>query len=73
MRSSQGPEPSRAAAAELITGSAAVDSIKGGGGSNDCILAGDGNDDIDGGSGSGDVCIGGAGTDTFKNCETQIQ
>lgn len=59
-------------AANLVLGSAGVDSIRGRGGS-DCILGGSGNDALRGDGGT-DVCIGGPGTDTFHGtCETQIQ
>lgn len=57
--------------ADLVLGSAAVDSI-GGRNGDDCILGGASNDSINGGTGN-DVCIGGAGTDTFSACEVQIQ
>ena len=58
--------------AELVLGSAEVDTINAGGG-NDCVVGGGGNDSLQGGAGT-DVCIGGPGTDTFNsNCETQIQ
>jgi Ca2+-binding RTX toxin-like protein len=60
------------AAAELLLGTAAADSISAGGG-NDCVLGGGGNDTINCGTGT-DVAVGGPGTDTFNsNCETQIQ
>ena len=59
-------------AAELITGSGAIDTIDGAAG-NDCLVGGGGNDSLRGSQGT-DVCIGGAGTDTFHpSCETQIQ
>ena len=58
--------------AELMLGSAAVDSISAANG-NDCLVGGAGNDTLNGGGGT-DVCLGGLGTDTFNNsCETQIQ
>jgi len=57
--------------ADLLLGSAAANSMSAGGG-NDCVLGGGGNDSIDCGTGI-DVAIGGPGTDTFSNCETQIQ
>jgi hypothetical protein len=67
---------------DLILGSSGGDTIVGNAGlwdtSDDCILGGGGNDTIwgdgwlFGGTGT-DVCIGGPGTDTFRNCETQIQ
>ena len=57
--------------ADLLLGTAGADTLKGAGGT-DCILGGDGNDRINGGA-KVDVCIGGPGTDTFSNCETQIQ
>jgi Ca2+-binding RTX toxin-like protein len=57
--------------AELVLGSAGVDSINARNG-DDCIVAGSGNDTINGGVGQ-DVCIGGLGTDTFSACETTIQ
>jgi Ca2+-binding RTX toxin-like protein len=61
---------------ELILGSAAADSLRGGGG-DDCILGGDGDDTLRGDAGN-DICIGGNGTDTFPppgnpTCETRIQ
>jgi hypothetical protein len=67
---------------DLILGSPGADTILGNGGlwdtSSDCILGGGGNDNIWGdgwllGGAGTDVCIGGPGTDTFHNCETQIQ
>lgn len=57
--------------ADLITGSAAIDTITGLNG-NDCILGGAAADALNGGGGT-DVCIGGAGIDTFLNCETMTQ
>ncbi len=60
------------AGADLLLGSAGVDSMDGNGG-DDCILGGGGNDNLRG-SGGTDVCIGGPGVDTFHpSCETQIQ
>jgi len=58
-------------AAELVLGSAGVDTMDGKAGT-DCLVGGAGNDAITGGAGT-DVCIGGPGTDTFTTCETQIQ
>ena len=58
-------------AANLVLGSAGVDSISAAGG-DDCVLGGGGNDALNGGAGT-NVCIGGPGTDTFTNCATQIQ
>ena len=58
-------------AAELVLGSAGVDTMDGKAGT-DCLVGGAGNDAITGGAGT-DVCIGGPGTDTFATCETQIQ
>lgn len=56
---------------ELITGSAAVDTIDGKLG-DDCILGGASDDDITGGNGT-DVCIGGGDAgDVFTTCETTI-
>ena len=58
--------------ANLVLGSAGVDTIRGRNG-NDCIVGGGGNDSLRGDNGT-DVCIGGGGTDTFhSSCETQIQ
>jgi len=69
---SPGRAPSPApVASELITGSAAIDTIDGLGG-DDCILAGDSDDSLTGGAGT-DVCLSGAGADTFATCETQTQ
>jgi Ca2+-binding RTX toxin-like protein len=56
---------------DLILGSPGDDIIDGGGG-DDCIVGGDGDDIIDGNSGL-DICIGGGGTDSFSNCETELQ
>lgn len=59
-------------AANLVLGSALVDTIRGNGG-NDCILGGGAIDALRGDGGT-DVCIGGPGADTFhSSCETQIQ
>ena len=59
-------------AAELVLGSAAVDTISAANG-NDCVVGGAGNDSLNGGNGT-DVCIGGLGTDSFNSsCETQVQ
>ena len=56
---------------ELITGSAAVDTIDGSLG-DDCILGGASDDSITGGGGT-DVCIGGGDAgDTFATCETEV-
>lgn len=57
--------------AELVIGSAGVDSINARNG-DDCVLGGGGDDQLDGLGGT-DVCIGGPGTDTFVRCETEIQ
>jgi hypothetical protein len=67
---------------DLILGSSGADTIMGNAAlwdtSNDCIVGGGGNDNIWGdgwllGGTGNDVCIGGPGTDTFHNCEVQIQ
>jgi Ca2+-binding RTX toxin-like protein len=57
---------------DLVLGAAGGDSITAGGG-NDCVHGGGGDDTIDGGLLGTDVCVGGPGTDTFLNCETQVQ
>lgn len=60
-------------AAELVVGSAGIDTINTKNGS-DCVVAGDGNDAIDCGGGT-DVAVGGPGTDTNtgSRCETFVQ
>jgi Ca2+-binding RTX toxin-like protein len=58
-------------ASELVLGSAAGETLRGGKG-DDCVLGGGGNDTLRGEQGT-DVCIGGPGTDSFNTCETQIQ
>ena len=57
---------------DLVLGASAGDTISASGG-NDCVHGGGGDDTIDGGVLGTDVCIGGPGTDTFVNCETQVQ
>lgn len=55
---------------DLILGSPEADTIDGLGG-NDCIVGGGGDDLLTGGEGA-DICVGGPGTNTFQDCEGQI-
>ncbi len=55
---------------DLVLGASIADSLNGGDG-DDCVVGGSGDDSLDGGAGT-DICIGGEGTNTFSNCETQI-
>lgn len=55
---------------DLLLGTLNNDSLSGNDG-DDCIYAGNGDDTLDGGAGY-DICIGGAGTDTFSNCEVEV-
>ncbi len=57
---------------ELVLGSAAGETIRGGAGS-DCVLGGGGNDTVRGDQQT-DVCLGGPGTDSLHaSCETSYQ
>ncbi len=55
---------------DLLLGTLDNDSLNGYDG-DDCLYAGNGNDSLDGGAGY-DICIGGSGTDTFTDCEVEV-